>query len=179
MTRQAKVDGERTRKRSPRPLKTDIKRPGYGVFLREKWKDPEWRAMMMEKRAAAGRVRKEKRNFRQGVPDGMRKADAEVYWAYARRQAKRFIQIMEDAELVETVPIPGSEAEMAKAALEEAFVNAIGPRTDAKSKAAFIRIVLDFTKSKPESKSKLTLDKSEEWLDAVAADMGVNGRDSA
>jgi hypothetical protein len=178
MTVETKVDGRRTRKRSPRPHKTSIKRPGLSEHFRKMWKDPEWREKMMEKRKAAGLVRKEKRNFRQGVPDGMRKADAEVLWDQARRQAKRFIQIMEDADKVETLPVPGTEAEMAKQVLEQAFVHAVSPLTDAKNKATYIRIVLDFTKSKPESKSKLTLDKSEEWLAEVAKDMGVNVRDA-
>jgi hypothetical protein len=106
-----------------------------------------------------------------GVPDGMRKPEAMRLWAEAREQAKKFIKIMEDKDLVETVVIPGSEAEMGKRALEEAFVMAIGPMTDAKTKAAAIRTVLEWTKAKPESKSKLTLDKSEEWLASLASDM--------
>lgn len=105
----------------------------------------------------------------------MRKTDADALWARALVQAKRFMQIMEDNDEIEKVVVPGTEASMAKEALEHAFVHAISPLTDAKTKSAYLRLVLDFTKSKPESKSKLTLDKSEEWLDALEKDMKTDG----
>lgn len=175
-----KVDGRSTRKRSPRPAKTNRKSPGASAKLKAKWQDPEWRAMMMEKRKAAGAIKKQTRSFRQGVPDGMRKAEADRLWAKASRQADRFIKIMEDAGELPEVVLPGSEEEMGKEALREACRFALSPLTDMKNKAAYIRMVLDFTKAKPESKSKITLDKSEEWLAEVAKDMAVDdGRDGA
>jgi hypothetical protein len=108
---------------------------------------------------------------RAGVPDGMTKAEAAPLWAKAREQARKFITIMEDAGEIAGVVIPGSEQDMAKRALEEAFALAVSPLTQAQVKNAAIRTVLEWTKAKPESKSKLTLDKSEEWLAALAADM--------
>jgi hypothetical protein len=113
---------------------------------------------------------------RRGVPDGMRKAEADALWTRAEAQANRFIRIMKDAGELPEVVVPGTEAEMAEKALAEAYKNAVGPLTDAKTKAAFCRLVLDFTKSKPESKSKLTLDKSEEFLAALEEDMRKDER---
>lgn len=106
-----------------------------------------------------------------GVPDGMRKRDALPLWGKAREEAKRFIKIMEDAGKVDAVVVPGSEQEMAKKALEEAYVNAVSPMTDMKNKASFVRIVLEWTKAKPESKNKLTLENSEAWLNALQEDL--------
>jgi hypothetical protein len=54
----------------------------------------------------------------------------------------------------------------AEAALKEAFVLAVGP-SDQKIKIQAINTVLNFTKSKPESRSKLTLNKAEDFLDAL------------
>ena len=146
--------------------------------MKELWKDPEYRERILSKmREHRAKTPRYKRS-RLGVPDGMRKWEAMALWEDARKQAKRFIQIMEDADQVEKAPVPGSDAAMAKAALEEAYTMMVGPLTDVKSKAQYIRIVLDFTKSKPESKQKITLDNSEAWLDALEKDMKDNGSDA-
>jgi hypothetical protein len=149
-----------------------------GEALRRKWQDPVWRAAIMEKRRLQGIEKKKTRSFRQGVPDGMRKAEAEALWAKAAGVADRFIKIMEDAGELPEVVVPDSEEAMAKEALREACKIALGPYP-VREKLAAQRVILDFTKAKPESKSKITLDKSEEWLAAVAEDMKSDGRDGA
>ena len=70
------------------------------------------------------------------------------------------------------VVVPDTEAGMAEAGLREVCVLALGP-TDQKIKIAALNTLLAYTKSKPESKSKLTLDKAEDFLDAVANDIGA------
>jgi hypothetical protein len=131
------------------------------------------------------------RFFRRGVPNGMRKRDAEPLWARARELADRFIQIMkehgelpQDAEDVvvvaqegqdpEVITVPSTDAGKAEAALREAFVMAVGPSTQ-NIKIQAINTVLAYTKSKPESKSKLTLDKAEDFLSMVAEDLKNDG----
>lgn len=148
------------RRTSPR-TKGIRKCPAQSEALKRAWQDP----------VKAERMRIKKRGSRLGVPDGIRKKDVLPLWEKAKSLGRKFIELMEDHDLVEKTPIPGSEAEMAKAALEEAFVRAVGPMTDAKTRAQYLRLVLEFTKAKPESKTKLTLDKSEEWLAALEADM--------
>lgn len=168
------ASGRKQRKTSPR---TTTKRVTNGPRLKELWADPEWRAALLEKRKAGlAKARAEGRGTRMGVPDGMRKAEAEALWARASEQADKFIRIMKDNDELPEIVIPGSEAEMAEKALHEAYKHAVGPLTDTKTKASLLRLVLDFTKSKPESKSKLTLDKSEEWLSALDADMKNDDR---
>lgn len=141
--------------------------PGASEARRKQWQDPVYREKMLANL---------KRNNRRGIPDGMHRDEAQQLWAKARELGERFIQIMEDADQVEKIVVPGSEAEMAKEVLKEAFVMAVSPLTDTKVKATYQRIVLDFTKAKPESKTKLTLDKSEEWLAALEQDMKKDDR---
>jgi len=114
------------------------------------------------------------RFFRRGVPNGMRKRDAIPLWERARELSTRFIKLMEEAGEVPVVVVPDSDEEKAKQALAEAFTLAVGPSTQ-QIKIQAINTVLAYTKSKPESKSKLTLDKAEDFLAAVAADMKSNG----
>ena len=56
--------------------------------------------------------------------------------------------------------LPSTDTGKAEAALREAFVLAVGP-SEQKIKIQAINTVLNFTKSKPETKSKLTLTKAE------------------
>ncbi|MBW7970950.1 hypothetical protein [Bradyrhizobium sp. BR 10289] len=172
------------RKKSPR---TQGKRTisAASARLKELWQTPEFRARMAErdKRIAADRKANPEKYSRAGVPDGMRRAQAEPLWARARELADRFIQIMkdkgelpqdeivlvQDGEDVSEVRVPSSDDGKAEAALREAFVLAVGP-SDQKIKIQAINTVLNFTKSKPESKSKLTLERAEDFLDAVAKD---------
>jgi hypothetical protein len=119
---------------------------------------------------------------RTGIPNGMRRAQAAPLWERANELADRFIQIMKDKgelpnELVtvvtedgltEIISVPQTDNGKAEAALREAFVLAVGPSTQ-NVKIQAINTVLNFTKSKPEAKTKLTVDPLA-FLDAVASD---------
>lgn len=111
------------------------------------------------------------RRTRVGVPDGMRLREVEAAWAKAEEQANKFIRIMEKHGELPEVVVPDSEEGMAKEALREAFKHAVGPATDQRARNAFLQTVLTWTKAKPEQKTKLTLNKSEEFLAALDADM--------
>jgi hypothetical protein len=71
----------------------------------------------------------------------------------------------------DAIVVPDSDAGKAEVALKEVFKLAVGP-TDQKIKIQALNTVLNYTKSKPESKSKLTLDKAEDFLSMVAGDNG-------
>lgn len=150
------------------------------------WKTPEFREKMRLRDIQRAELRKldPARFNRHGVPDGMRRAQAEPLWARARELADRFIAIMkEKGELpedtfvevtdsdgeVSTIKVPATDGGKAEAALHECFVLAVGP-TDQKIKIQAINTILNFTKSKPESKSKLTLNKAEDFLDELTDD---------
>lgn len=169
------------RKRSRR-AKTTRKNPENASRLKALWATPEFREKMKErdtKRLAAAKQHPEK-FWRTGVPDGMRKRDAMPLWERARELADRFIRIMKDqgelpdeeVELItgdegqtEIVKVPATDAGKAERALKEAFVLAVGP-SEQKIKIQAINTVLNFTKSKPESKVKLTT-KPEDFLDEL------------
>lgn len=116
---------------------------------------------------------------RTGIPNGKNRKQAAKLWAKAGKFADRFIQIMTDkGELpadedffldgdLEKHVIPNTEEGMAKAGLREVFILAIGP-SEQKTKIAALNTLLAYTKSKPESKSKLTLSKAEDFLDEIA-----------
>lgn len=173
------------RKKSPRGKG---KRKESAASARLKWlwaNDPEFQEKMRLRNERIAELRKANpaKFNRHGVPDGMRRAQAEPLWARARELADRFIQIMKDkGELPEDelvviendgdmseIRIPSSDAGKAEAALRETFVLAVGP-SDQKVKIQALNTVLAYTKSKPESRSKLTLNKAEDFLDAIADD---------
>ena len=120
---------------------------------------------------------------RYGVPNGMRKRDSDKLWAQANELADRFIQIMKDkGELPDEqvvvvdedgnqslVSVPAADSGKAEAALREAFVLAVGPSTQ-NIKIQAINTVLAYTKSKPESKTKLSVDPLA-FLDQVASEI--------
>ena len=160
-------------------------RPDISALMKEKWEDPEFRERMKkrdEDRIAAAKLDPEKYT-NAGIPWGHTRATAQPLWDRANELADRFIKIMEDkGELptdevvqvrtedgVENVTVPGTEDGMAKAALTQAFVLAVGP-VDKKIQIQAINTVLNFTKAKPESKSKLTLNKAEDFLNDILND---------
>jgi hypothetical protein len=79
------------------------------------------------------------------------------------------VVVVHNGDDVSEVRVPSSDNGKAEAALKEAFVLAVGP-SDQKIKIQAINTVLNFTKSKPESKSKLTLNKAEDFLDSIMND---------
>jgi hypothetical protein len=106
---------------------------------------------------------------RSGIPHGHTRASVAPLWEEARRKADRFMQKMEDEGIVPVVVIPDSDEEKGKLALHEAAIMALGPG-EKQAKLAAIRTVLEYTRSKPESKSKMTINTSEQWLAEIAAE---------
>jgi hypothetical protein len=157
-------------------------RPDISALKKAQWEDPEFRARHAEALKASHKANPTKHS-RAGVPTGHTRESVAPLWERAEALADRFIKIMEDKgeiptdevvqvvteDGVENVTVPGTEAGMAKAALKQAFVLAVGP-VDRKIQIQAINTVLNFTKSKPESKSKLTLNKAEDFLDSILND---------
>jgi hypothetical protein len=147
--------------------------------MKELWSDPEYVAKNQANLDRFAEAKRAGEHTRAGIPTGYTKETVAPLWARARELADRFIQIMKDQgelpdETVvvvtedgsETVSVPATDTGKAEAALKEAFVLAVGP-SDQKIKIQAINTVLNFTKSKPESTSKLTLNKAEDFLDAI------------
>lgn len=101
---------------------------------------------------------------RTGIPTGMRRDEADREWYFARMYAKEVTRIMVDKEI-----IPDDER------VTKAFSSAVevleSPMNQGvKLQAA--RLILDFLKSKPVSKSEVSVSNAEDWLAQVIADNG-------
>lgn len=116
--------------------------------------------MMMEKRRLAG-IAARGNTRREGIPDGMRKAQAEPLNKAAEESAKETVIQLKNAGAFDGVD-PRAEEALTQA------VKVMRAPGDKKVKLAAARLVLDFTRSKPASKSDITVNKAEEWLAAVA-----------
>jgi len=113
------------------------------------------------------------------------KREAVKQWKTAQKLADKFVDYlketdqapsdMKDVKVISKrhmVPhveyaVPNSDEEMAVIALREAFLLAIGP-TDMPEKLKAINTVLTYTKTKPESSTKLRVEKAEDFLDLIA-----------
>lgn len=161
------------------PKKRPVGRPRKGkknsLALRRIWASPEGRAKMMvnvranlAKNAIERKANPDKYS-RSGIPHGYTRATVAPLWAKAHKQADRFIQMITDEGLVSAVVIPDSDEAKGVAALHEACVLALGPG-EKQAKLAALRTVLEYTRSKPESKSKMTINTSEDFLAAIASE---------
>jgi hypothetical protein len=118
---------------------------------------------------------------RLGVPDGMRKAEAMELWAVARTQADEFMEVLEAQGVVS----PGighnggpellsleTDDEMAKMALRELCVMALGPMECKKTKRGVLNLLLKFTKPLPVAKTaEVMIMPAYDWLMQASAAM--------
>jgi hypothetical protein len=156
------------------------------TFTKELWATPEHRAKMKERDAKLKQMRKDDpwaiKTW--GVPHGVGKKKAIPLWRAAHGLADKYLDYMKktdqapsdmDVTVVERpniIPhtemvVPESDEEKAVIALREAFLLAVGP-TAIPEKIKAINTVLAYTKTKPESSTKLRVEKAEDFLDLIA-----------
>lgn len=168
---------EGARKRSPRS-QGKRKISAASAALKKCWQDPEFRERMALRDARRSALMKAypERFFRRGVPDGMRKREADAAWSEARILADKAVSKMIEEGMVEFDPnsVPDSDDEIAKRALKEACVLALGP-SEQRVKIAALKTVLEFTKKKPAQTQDVNLNDATNWLKQVAED-DANGR---
>lgn len=150
------------RKKSAAPNRTGAN-PKASSRLKELWADPVWAAAQREKTRLAMEKRKGTDTFRSGVPDGMRKDEADKLWAKAQNSAKETITAMEKNGV-----FAAEEDPRAVEALEFNITTMRG-KHDIRARLAAAAKVLEYTKSKPVAKSEVTLNKAEDWLAQVSA----------
>lgn len=107
--------------------------------------------------------------YRKGVWDGYTKETARPVWERAQREAKAIVKYLKENDMVDT-PKDDKFGTMADEALEAAIAVVRTPAND-QVKIAAARLVLDFTRSKPAAKNEVTVNKAEDWLASVMADM--------
>lgn len=152
----------RKRKKAPRLTcgRRLRKHPGTSEKLKLKWAEPEYRAMMMEKRKAAGLRKKGKPSSRIDIPDGMHRHEAQPLINAAIESSKETMSKLKKAGVISDLDANAEEA------LQTALTIMRKPGEKKVSLAA-ARLVLEYTRAKPASKTELTVNKAEEWLAAI------------
>lgn len=102
-----------------------------------------------------------------GCPDGYRREEAEAMWAECRKKADWIMSELENEGVLSFPDTP--EEQMAKTALHKAFEMVLSP-IELKSRLSAIRMVLEWTKAKPATKTDLRMNHAEAWLAQVVAD---------
>ena len=97
--------------------------------MRNRWADPAYRAKQIagRQRTALDRARHPEGYSRAGIPNGMRKAEAQALWDEASILADAAMQRLEEQGVVERVVVPDTDDAVAKECLREAFKLALGP----------------------------------------------------
>jgi hypothetical protein len=170
---------------------------GKKLFTKEQWADPEHRARMKERDANLRQLRKDDpwavKTW--GVPLGIGGKKAAIpLWRAAHKLADKYLDYMKrtdqapsdmDVTVVDrpgVIPhtemvVPDSDEEKAVLALRELFLLAIGP-TAIPEKIKAANAVLAYTKPKPESSTKLRVEKAEDFLDLIAEVRAPNDDDA-
>jgi hypothetical protein len=136
--------------------------------MKAKWQDPEYRAKMAARDKRREEIRKADpdRFSRLGVPNGMRKEEAQKLWAVAEKQADKAVETLKAAGLLPAeataattaaaITVPDTEDGMAEVVLKEAFKLALGP-TGKRAKLSALDTVLKYTRLKPMGVIKLAM----------------------
>src|SRR5215475_13394611 len=87
------------------------RRPNQAIAMRKRWADPAFRAKQIagRQRTACDRARHPDKYSRAGIPNGLRKAEAQALWDKASTLADLAIQRLEDQGLVERVVVPDTD----------------------------------------------------------------------
>ena len=164
--------------------------PSHSAAMKAKWQDPEYRAKMAERDTKREELRKAdpERFTRTGIPNGMRKDEAQRLWAVAEAQADKSIQTLKAVGMLPetaasasqsattstvasgaqySIPVPDTDDGMAEAALREAFKIALGP-TGTRAKVAALAIIMKYTRLPPTAVLQLATGTAEGVLDELA-----------
>ncbi|AWO88006.2 hypothetical protein JOE51_001902 [Bradyrhizobium japonicum] len=162
----------------------------HSAAMKAKWQDPDYRAKMAERDSKRETLRKAdpERFTRTGIPNGMRKDEAQRLWAIAEAQADKSIQTLKAVGLLpetaasasqsanastlesgnhSAIPVPDTDDRMAEAALREAFKLALGP-TGTRAKVAALAIIMKYTRLPPMAVLQLATGTAEGVLDELA-----------
>lgn len=155
-------------RRSLRTKRVRTPSPERSAAMRALFADPHYLAMRKKLAEENAHLRRDGSWTRAGVPDGWTKDKAQKAHARARRSAEKTVKKMIENDVLELPELPDDAK-----AYEEALVTTIAvmrdkvSNRDLKLKAA--RQVMEWTKAKPESARKISVQSAEDWLAAVIA----------
>jgi hypothetical protein len=139
--------------------------------MRALFQDPAYLEMrrQVRERAAAEKAAGVRTWSRQGVPDGWTRDTAQKEHKRAERSARKTVRKMIENDVVEK-PADAVAAER----YEESMVATLAVMRDKtannKEKLAAARQVMEWTKAKPESARKISVQSAEDWLAACIED---------
>jgi hypothetical protein len=139
---------------APRPstakYRKPHRRPNQAIAMKKRWADPAYRAKQIagRKRTTLDRARHPEKYSRAGIPNGMRKAEAQALWDKATTFADAAMKRLEEQGAVERVVVPDTDDDIAKEVLREAFRLTFGPG-NVSDRLAAARLVLTYTKPRP------------------------------
>lgn len=105
------------------------------------------------------------RSSRRGVPDGMRRDEADARWAEAKELAKKDMANLKNAGVISPDDERAEEAMLATLEIMRSPMNV-------RERLAAARQVLEWTKAKPASKTEMTVNAAEAWLASLAESDG-------
>jgi hypothetical protein len=156
--------------RTPRIPKSGQRRPWASEPQKRLWHDPDHRAKMCEARARSAEDRRKnpERYSRLGIPNGMHRGEAEAAWQAAAVLADDAMAGLEAQGLVPVDVPPNSEEALAKAALHQVALLALGP-TNKRTKVQALNTLLVFTKAKPAERRGIgkASNPTDEWMRSV------------
>lgn len=162
-----KNPGKNAGKRKKTKHQATFKNSPKGVHKLGKsaWDDkmtiPGYREWLIGRRRVVEKLFLTKPKTRKGVPDGMRREEAEQMWIEARKKAKEDMAKLEKAGLIDPADEQASEAMQATLEVMRSPMN-----QQIRLQAA--RQVLEWTKAKPASKQEMTINAAEAWLASLA-----------
>lgn len=157
--------------RKKRPYHRSLKGTTPKSRARKKQAPPNPNGGPLEALLAASRAARVSENrVEPGTPKGMTKAAWNAQWGAAKAKAGKLLEEMEKLGLIDnSAPIDTDEGR-ANAALGYAIAVVITDQLPVKDRLAAAKIVLDFTKAKPATKSEVTVNAAEAFLAGILND---------
>ena len=161
--------GIRKKSEHPATFKNDqTGRANSGRNFKARDHIPGYREWLSERQRQVQAYMVERSKSRLGVPDGMRRKEADEKREQANAKAAKDIENLKRAGIVNQAP-SSSDEEYAEEALTATLQVMHGPHCDRlKLKAA--RQIIEWTKPRPAKKAKVSIRPSEEWLAALDDD---------
>lgn len=160
--------------------------PSHAEAMKADWQTPDYRAKMAQRDSRTKELRNAdpERFTRWGIPNGMRKEEAQRLWAVAETQADNVIQALKVAGILpettaastvaattvanqSSIVVPDTDEGMAEVALREVFKLTLGP-TGTRHKLSALAIIMKYTRLPPVAVLRLATGTAETVLDELA-----------
>lgn len=158
------TDGRKGRKTTPRPTISGKRSTGISEANKRRYQDPAQREHRRQLMLRTISRHKGKWGRPVGSYDGVTKEDRVRINAAAKQTAKETIQKMTDNGTLGPTDDPRAVAAL------EAAIEVLNTPSNQGTKLQAAKLILEYTKAKPASKSEVTVNKAEEWLATITSE---------